>query len=169
MSYVEHESFLLTVAQISLAVVGFSAIVSALTKDGDESRSSYERLLTNALVHFGLAVLLFALLPFFVAFFGISDFWISRFCNTALAAFIFSYFPVYSRRRAAVATAGGRSRRQWNFRVRLVFTYVIGLNAVGSGWDLIPLSAFASYSLGIGWLLFLAALGLIFTIHSVGR
>jgi hypothetical protein len=92
--------------------------------------------------------------------------WTSRVSNTALAVFFFSYFPVYQRRRAAAVRQSGPAGLQLNFRVRLAVTYGIGAVALLSAWGLVPIRAFAAYALGIAWLLFLAALGFLFTIRQ---
>ena len=75
-----------------------------------------------------------------VDFFGIGNVWTSRVSNTALAIFFFTYFPFYQRRRAVAALI--------------------------TGWANVPILAFATYALGISWLLFLAALGFLFTIRQ---
>jgi hypothetical protein len=166
---VDSDSFLLTIAELSLAVVGFSAIVTALDRAGNANKSPYQLLLVRAMVEFGFAALLFALLPFVVGFFGIGDTWTLRLSNTSLSIFFFVYFPFYQRRRSAAAGERPATGSRLNFRVRLVVTYAIGIAALLSGWSIVPVRGFAVYALGISWLLFLAALGFLFTLSQPAR
>ena len=165
-SPVDPEAFLLTIAELSVAVVGFSAIVAALNRGEKAKESGYQRLLVYAMVEFGFAALLFALFPSVVGFFGLDGVWASRVSNTALAIFFFAYFPLYQRRRFALANESPPEGRQINFRVRLVITYTIAAMALLSGWAIVPVPPFAAYALGISWLLFLAALGFLFTMRQ---
>ena len=161
------ESFLLTVSELALATVGFSAIVVALGVRDQKSRAEYYTLLTVVMVEFGFATLLFSLLPVVISFFEIGE---GRSYSAAaglMALFYVVYFPLYQRRRTQALVEAERSPKI-AYRLRLAVTYSIAAILALAAAGLVPFNPIAVYTVGLSWLLFLAALGLLFTIRQRG-
>jgi len=96
---------LMGIAQISIAFVGFAAIVEVV-RERERDRSQFENLLARTMIEFGFSALFLALLPLLISRF------LEPFPNAAwqslsgvLAAVLTLHLAVYSRRRRRVDQA----------------------------------------------------------------
>ena len=159
---------LATIERILVPIIGLlvifshSMIVAILVRRLGVRESAYERLSISVTKELGLAAVLFWLLPLLVVTFEVV--WAMRLINIAMAAFIFSYFPIYQRRRARSLKDETAPGPQRNFHVQLGIAYIIGALALASGSGLVPVPALPALVnfLGIGLFYFSLARGIFF-------
>ena len=77
--------FLLTIAEISLALVGFSAVIVAFRQAGGRTWSQFERLLIRGMIELGFAALFFALVPHILVYLHFPDPWVWGLSSTSFA------------------------------------------------------------------------------------
>ena len=143
--------FLLTLAEISIAFVGFSAIVIVFRRFGAGPGSAFQNLQVSIIIEMGLLALLLSLLPLLLSMFPIDEI-----TSWRLASLLFSMVSVlliatYSRRRSHVQIPPEVSRRRYLVRTAAAALLIVLqlLNAL-----LLPASSVAAvYCLGIVWLL----------------
>ncbi len=95
-------SFLNTVSQISVAFVGFAAVVTALRSGGGSKLSAYQWLLIKVRIQVGFAVLFFSLGPSILRLSGLSDASVWKYASISLGIFFGRFLLFLSK----MATAG---------------------------------------------------------------
>ena len=151
--------FFLTLAEISLGLVGFSAVVIVLRQVRGVERSKFQRFIARILIEFGFACLFLALLPLLLDLLGVSPPRRWQLCCAALGVFLIAYVTAYVfRRRPFVSLSPARP---WAFYSRVAVNHVLGLTALLSSVGLGFPSGPGLYALGIVWLFFIAGLILI--------
>ena len=134
-----------TTAEVSVAFVGFSALISVV--GGSQGRLGEIRMMF--MIELGLMALVFSLLPHVFAYFGVSPQQIWRICSGLLAAvFILSIVHlVFSWRELAREGSGPQARRlSWAMALGVVLVGVaLAMNTIG--WPAAP--SFSVYFLGI--------------------
>lgn len=98
----EHD-FLLTLAEIAIALIAFMNIVVALRQMGGGSLNEFQLLVVMTFSVSGFCATLFALLPILLEYFGIPQPWLWRLSNLPLAATLVSINAWYFHRRSRVA------------------------------------------------------------------
>ena len=158
--------YLYAIAQVAVALVGFSGVVASLQVRANGSYSSEDAQLLRLLIERGMAALAFALLPALLGLLEISvhALWFS--CSTLMAAYTLVSFLRLLRRRP-FGTAAQTPLGRWGFYVAtcvaLTTAFLLQLlNALA----VLPNSGVGWYALGATW--FLVAGGMLF-VQLVGR
>ena len=68
----QHQDFLLTLAEVSIAFVAFVTIIFVLRQFGEKRLSALQILVARALIELGLTAFIFSILPILISNFGIS-------------------------------------------------------------------------------------------------
>ncbi len=151
--------FFLTIAEVSLGLVGFSAVVVAIGQVRGVERSKFQRFTARILIEFGFACLFLSLLPLLLELLGVSSARLWQLCCAGLGVFLITYVTTYVfRRRPFVSVSPARP---WAFYSRVAVNHVLGLTALLSSVGLGFPSGPGLYALGIAWLFFIAGLILI--------
>jgi len=146
----EGSEYLYTIAEVSVAFVGFAAIAIAI-RHRSHSLGNFERLLVAWLVERGLAALAFALLPILLYYITGSSQKILQYGSGLLAVYLLTVFirvyPVFRNRQTTVPIGpAGRF-----LRVAMVGV-MIPVQAL-AGLGVLPFNALGWYLLGVTWLL----------------
>ncbi len=146
----EGSEYLYTIAEVSVAFVGFAAIAIAI-RHRSRSLGNFERLLVAWLVERGLAALAFALLPILLYYITGSSQKILQYGSGLLAVYLLTVFirvyPVFRNRQTTVPIGpAGRF-----LRVAMVGV-MIPVQAL-AGLGVLPFNALGWYLLGVTWLL----------------
>jgi hypothetical protein len=150
---------LLVVAEISMAFVGFSALLSVFQRDpGIPGAAAVRGTLITNIVELGFAALFFALLPSVLAPFGWTEARVWGVASGLLALFQLAWWVLLLRRRSAATSGPARTlRRDFAFVPMFAVTgaVVLALLATTLGFyvDLGP----AFYLFAVVWLLATAA------------
>lgn len=150
--------FLLTVAEIAIAFVGFSAIVIVFRRFASGAESGFQNLQVTAIIQVGLLALLLSLLPLLLGLFPFANAAAWRLSSVLFALSSALYVASYARRRARFNPPPGASQTGYYLRMGslALVAAVQLLNAF-----LVPESLVAGiYCVGVIWLLVL--LGWIF-------
>jgi hypothetical protein len=145
--------YLYTVAQIAVALIGFSGIVAAFKERGDAGLAGNEHALLSLLIERGFAALFFALLPPLLALLMSPGrvFW--AVCSGLLGAYTLTAFVRLLRRRRLMsesARAAGARSFYMNSAIALGAAFGVQvLNAVG----VVPNQGLGWYALGATWYL----------------
>jgi hypothetical protein len=145
--------YLYTVAQIAVALVGFSGIVAAFKERGNSGFAGTEHALLTLLIERGFAALFFAMLPPLLVLLVSPGraFW--AVCSGLLAAYTLTAFVRLIRRRRSMsesARAGSARSFYMNSAVALSAAFGVQLlNAVG----IVPNQGVGWYALGATWYL----------------
>jgi len=100
---------LLTLAEIAIAFVGFASVVAIFEARWSQAEAPFDLFRFWVMLAFGLAGLLFSLLPLLLLFLGLSPAWVWRLSSLALAVFVVGngafIVRLYRRRVAAVVAS----------------------------------------------------------------
>lgn len=151
--------YFLTIAEVSLGFVGFSAVVVALRQVRGVERSKLQHFAARALIELGFACLFLALLPLILELFSVSSARLWQLCCASLGVFLIVYSTTYVFRRRPLAPVS--PARPWAIYLRLTINHVLGIVALLSSAGLGFPSGPGLYALGIAWLFFVAGLILI--------
>ena len=91
--------FLLTVAEIAIAFVGFSAVVIAFRESGGQRMSPYQHLQIRVMIEFGFSTLFLAGVPLVLSFLDIAPSLVWRISHGIFGFFLVVYFANYQLRR----------------------------------------------------------------------
>ena len=145
--------YLYTVAQIAVALIGFSGIVAAFKERGTAGFATSEQALLGLLIERGFAALFFALLPPLLALLMPPGraFWAA--CSGLLAAYTLTAFVRLIRRRRTMSTsARATGARSFYLNSTVALSAAFGvqlLNAAG----VVPNQGVGWYALGATWYL----------------
>ena len=103
---IEQEA-LIVIAEVSVAIAGFSGIIAAVNKP----RDSFARLAFMNVVQGAISVVLLSLLPILLAFSGLRDEWVWR---AASAVYVVGFFIAYIANRNGILQSTER-RSEWLF------------------------------------------------------
>ena len=156
----EGSEYLYTIAEVSVAFVGFAAIAIAIRHRTD-GLDDFGRMLVTALVERGLAALAFAFIPIQLHYFGLSSETILPFCSGLLAFYLLTVFirMYFIFRKHTTDVPVGTVGRVQRLTIVGIMVPVQSLAAFG----VLPLSALGWYLLGVTWLLVISG-GLFATI-----
>jgi hypothetical protein len=148
--------YLYTVAEVSVAFIGFAAIVLAIRERTRGERSEFIRAANRLLVERGLAALFFSLAPMLLEHLGIVGSTAWRLCSSALAVFFVYTLVVSLRLHLTVGTANAISDLNYWIRFALAAVVLVlqVLQALGLGLTPGP----GWYLVGLTWLLVQAAM-----------
>jgi hypothetical protein len=124
-------SYLLTLAQLALAFVGFATIVVALRQAIGADLSDYHILLFRFFVEVGLIVTALCLIPFLLALFDIAEPTVWRISSAFFGVVTVAYLVSYVRRRRRVQRAPLPVRLYVIYGVSALMTMGLILNALG--------------------------------------
>jgi len=99
----EEGDFLLTMAEIAIALIAFMNIVVALRQMGGGNLTEFQLLVVMTFSVCGFVASLFSVLPILLGYFGIPEPWIWRLCNLPLAASLIGINTWYFRKRSRIA------------------------------------------------------------------
>jgi hypothetical protein len=151
--------FFLTIAEVSLGLVGFSAVVVALRQIRDVERSKFQHFMARMLIEAGFTCLFLALLPLLLELLGVPSARRWQLCCAALGVLLIIMGTAFVfRRRPFVRVSPARP---WAFYTRVAVNHVLGFTALLSSVGLGFASGPGLYALGIAWLFFVAGLFLI--------
>ena len=157
---------LLTVAEISAIVVGFSAVVFAL-QPRSATRAAFA---ARVIVELGLSSMLFALLPLALALLGVAEDRVWQFSCGSLVLFLSVYFTAYFLRRRRPLAEVDSAVLRWQGLYPMVaigytlsVVFVLGLLGVGIS------AGPGLYVLGLTYVLLSAGIQLLLTIMVKGR
>jgi hypothetical protein len=159
--------FFLTIAEISLAFVGFSAVVVALRQSGAAQWSSFQRFSARILIELGFACLFLALLPLLLQLLGVGEPTVWQLSCASLGLFLLAYFTAYPFRRRPIATVS--PARRWAIYSRIALNHALGVTALISSFGLGVPSGPGIYALGIAWLFFVGGLMFVLTLVAAER
>lgn len=141
---------LMGVAQISIAFVGFSAIVEVVRERAERERSQFENLLARTMIEFGFSALLLALLPLLISrFMGPFSDSAWRSLAGVLAIVLAVHLWVYARRRRRVNQASFLMPAV--YRAWLAGSAIVILALGGGAMRILPPGGV--YVVGLAWLL----------------
>lgn len=163
----EGADFLLTIAEISLAFVGFSAIIAVFRQAGGRTWSEFERLLIRAMIELGFAALFFALVPQILAYLGFPDPWVWGLSSASLGFFMLGYHANYLIRRHRVGGAAASPVRPTVLFTRITIGLLIGAVLLLSAFDILVPRGVGVYAVGVTWLLALGAIFFLVTLATV--
>ena len=146
-------SDLLVLAQISMAFVGFAAIVVVFRERGGEEWSGFQIALISTMIEFGFAALFFSLLPVVLSRLGITGDLAWRGCSVLIGLFLLVYLSRYGRRRQSAAQTESHNLRPGVFRFWLGSTFGVGVAQLGSSVGVLGLPVDGVYLAGVVWML----------------
>lgn len=153
---IDWRDVLLTLAEITIAIIGFSGIVGALGRDESRSRSSDEYVLFRWMLDYSLAALLNALIPFLVFATGVGE---SMGWRISSIVWLVGWIVYSILARAYLGEMYKRSTpldRSFHVGDYLVVAVVV-LNAVG--WPFAP--GFLPYFIAVLWFIGGAIVGFV--------
>ncbi len=161
----ENADFLLTVAEIAIAIVAFATIILVFRQSTGRDLTQLQVLATRSIVELGLGITIFALLPIVLLNAGVTGAGLWRVSNGALGTFLVSFWAAYAERRRR-ATKPGDPPRGFTF-----YTVVIGgfLAGVFLLFDALLWARFSAYSFGLFWSLVSASLAFIWSLSVFAR
>ena len=155
------EDNLRAVAEIAVAFSGFASIIAVFQRRGSEQWAPQDVLRMWNLIIYGLAAVLFSLIPLAFVGTGISEAMIWSGCSFLLASFLMAQAVLSGTRiRAYAAQDPALHSRRWAHAfilLTLTAVSVLFLNGIGAGFN----RSFSGYFIGLLWLL--VAAGLTFT------
>ena len=147
-------AYLYTLAAVSVAFLGFTAIVVIIRQSVGEGLSRIQVLLVHVLIEHGFAVIGFALLPPLIALFDLSHDLVLRISSAVAALVVILWHMEFSLRRYSSAVGQRLPRYAYvNFSLTAVFSVLLCLNAYGGLFE--PQAGV--YAAAISWLLCQAA------------
>ena len=165
----EGSDFLLTVAEISIAFDGFSAVVAVFRQGRGELLSPLQQLLLRVMIELGFAALFFSLAPFVLSYLDVAQGWLWPLCDVSLGAFMIIYFTHYGFRRRRYGALNESPVSARSIYSRIAVNHALGIIALLAGFDLILEPSLGIYALGITWLLALGALTFIIAVGVMER
>jgi hypothetical protein len=153
--------FLVTIANLSLALIAFITIVVALRQMTGGGLSEFQLLVVKMFSVCGFSAMFFSLLPILLNYFGVPETWLWRFSNASLAAAIVTIHTWYFRRRKQIAP--GRKFNLTNQINRAIMVIAVILLLVGTAGIFLATSI-APYAFGLVGLLFASASGFLRTL-----
>jgi hypothetical protein len=158
--------FLLTIAEISLAFVGFSAVIVAFRQAGGRTWSQFERLLIRGMIELGFAALFFALVPHILVYLHFPDPWVWGLSSTSFGLFMAGYNVNYLIRRRRVGGAAESPVRPVVLYTRMSISFLIAAALILSAFDVLVPRGVGAYALGVTWLLALGAIFFLVTLAT---
>ena len=143
--------FLLTVAEISIALVGFSAIVIMFRRFAGGPESAFPNLQVSVIIEVGLMAVFLSLLPLLIGLFPMSEVPVWRSSSFLFALACALLMTSYVKRRAGLPVPAQVTQRGYMIRMAAVALVMLLqlLNAF-----LLPASSVAAvYCAGVVWLL----------------
>jgi hypothetical protein len=101
----EYRDFLLTLAEVSVAIVAFVTIILVVRQSTGQQLSSLQVLVARALIEMGLLALLFSLLPILVSYFGVTGSALWRWLSGTLALCMGLIWGFWPYRRSKIVKA----------------------------------------------------------------
>lgn len=153
--------FLVTIANLSIALIAFSTIVVALRQMVGGGLSEFQLLVVKMFSICGFSALFFSLLPILLSYFGVPGPWLWRISNPLLATALVIIHVWYFRNRRRVAP--GRTfnlTNQINRGLLLIALVLLFLGTVGIVFE----NTIAPYAFGLVGLLFASATGFLRTL-----
>ncbi len=153
--------FLLTIANLSIALIAFSTIVVALRQMTGGGLSEFQLLVVITFSVCGFSALFFSLLPILLVFFGVPESLLWRISNPLLAAAIVStHIWYFTNRRRVAPRRKFNVTNQINRAIMLVALILLLLGTTGIAFK----NSIAPYAFGLVGLLFASASGFLRTL-----
>ena len=152
--------YLYAIAQVAVALIGFSGVVAALQVRSSAEYSEQDAALLRLLIERGMVALVFALLPALLSLLMLSGQVLWFWCSTLLATYTLISFLRLVRRRAFYMFGHSRVRR-WGFYAAtfVALTTALVLQLLNA-FAVLPNPGVGWYALGTTW--FLVAGGMLF-------
>ena len=144
---------LLTLAQLSLGLAGFTGVVLAFRQHGVEAWPEQERVRFSYMLELAAYSILFELLPFLLHHLGLAEPTVWRVCSGLLALWFVSRIVLTQRISLSVRS---RLNRAW-FLTYQWGSATFALLAAGNALALAGPPGFGLYLAGLGWMLFYSA------------
>lgn len=154
------EAFLLTVAQIGLALAGITSIIALLRHTGQEWLPQ-DILGMRTVLELSFATVFFALLPFPLQHTFIHENTVWKIASLILLLFFLSYISIFMYRVSMMKKGGAPPRRPIAIIVSAVITFFFVMIQL---FNLLRWNSVASYTWGLLWLLIAPAQQLFFFI-----
>lgn len=146
----EGESVFLTIAEISVALAGFSGVVAVVGRRSGGRWRSGELLRFWQMLEVSLTALVFSLLPFIFHFSGLSDAYTWA-CCSGMLAFVSSVQMGRAVRRTTQAVGSDESISLKFTMLFLFMGLVINLMLVGNALGIVFERRLAPYLMGVFW------------------
>ena len=143
--------FLLTLAEISIAFVGFSAIVFVFLRFGSGGESRFRNLQVSIIIQIGLLALFLSLLPLLLGLFPLDEVRVWRSSSLLFALAGVLQMVSYTRRRAGLHVPPEVTQR--NYLVRIAASALVIVSQLLNAFLLPPSWVAAVYCAGVTWLL----------------
>ena len=161
----ENADFLLTMAEIAIAIVAFATIILVFRQSTSSGLTQLQVLATRSIVELSLAIALFALLPIVLVNAGVTGTGLWRASNGALGTFLVSFWAAYVERRRR-ATKPGDPPRGFTFFAVVIGGFLAGIFLL---FDAVLWARFSAYSFGLFWSLVCASLAFIWSLSVFAR
>jgi hypothetical protein len=127
------EEVLLTTAEVGVAFAGFASVVTVFQRREDGAWTEADVVRFRLMIATSLSVVLLALLPFAIAFFGAGEEAVWAVCSALLAAHLVLFLALVAGRSLRLASAGALSRLvAWGFLGGAAITLALQVcNVVG--------------------------------------
>ncbi|MRR29085.1 hypothetical protein EG834_01820 [bacterium] len=155
--------YLLRLAALAIAFVGFATIVVTLRRGLGGELSPFHILLVRIYVETGLIVAIGALLPSLLNLFGINGVVIWKICSAIAGVVTPAFLVVYIRRRASVERTRIPLRVYVRYTLSIVAVFALWLNVAGIGFA----STGGPYAAALTWFLFSAGIVFVQTLDEV--
>jgi hypothetical protein len=143
-------------AEISIAFVGFSAIVVVLQQQGGKSNTEFQRFGSKIIIEIGFSCVFFSLLPTIILLFDRTSAHVWQISTALFGLFLIVYWSLYMLRRSPVTKTGRVSPISTWFRVGL--TWLFGLSLLLASVGLTFVNAIALYTTALVWQIGLGAI-----------
>lgn len=159
----DERDFLLTLAEISIALIAFMNIVVALRQMGGGSLNEFQLLVVMSFSVSGFCATLFALLPILLEYFAVPQPWLWRVSNLPLAAALVAINAWYFRGRRRVAPDRPINRvNYFNLALTACAVGLLTAGAAGIAYD----GSIAPYAFGLLALLAGTAIAFVRTLRD---
>ncbi len=155
--------YLLRLAALSIAFVGFATIVVTLRRGLGGDLSPFHILLVRIYVETGLVVAIGSLLPSLLNLFGLQSTIIWKICSALAGLVTPAFLVMYIRRRAAVERTRIPLRVYIRYVLSAIAVIVLWLNVAGIGFA----STGGPYAAALTWFLFSAGIVFVQTLDEV--
>jgi hypothetical protein len=159
------DSYLDTVAMVSITFVGFSTIFATFRQALGGTMSKYDLLLTRNILHLGFLVVLGSLLPPLLALLAAPSGVITRGASLLIAIPTVAFNVTYPARRRA-ATGTPMPRKVW---VDLILIYIAAAVLLANVLGVPVASGIGPHALGLTILLFATFLAFLFGLDLLPR
>jgi hypothetical protein len=156
----ENTDFLLTMAELAIAIVAFATIILVFRQSIGSELTRLQVLATRSIVELSLAIAVFSLLPIVLGHAGVTSATLWRVSNGTFGTFLVAFWVAYAERRRR-ATKAGDPARGFTF-----FTVVGGGGLVGVFllFDGVWWGRFSAYSFALLWSLVAASLAFVWSL-----